>query len=67
MSLRYEQYHALKRSRKLLREMLRPGFKKFKAQEIRDKAYGCLRHFPTLSENGQPLFSEDEFTVDDYK
>ena len=59
MSLRYEQYNALKLSKEFLTVLLRHPKK-----EIRDKAYNCLRHFPRLEESGKPQFSKDEFTPD---
>lgn len=35
-----------------------------KGSELKDRAYSCLRHFPTLDEHGKPLFSRDEFGPD---
>ena len=64
MSLRYEQYNALKTTREFLRSIL-DGSAPSKKVDLRDKAYHCLRHFPFLHDNGQPIFSKDEFTIDE--
>ncbi len=64
MSLRYEQYWSLRRTREFLRElMVHKG--RITKKELRDKAYRCLRHFPALTEKGQPMWSKDEFTEDE--
>ena len=63
MSLRYEQYRALKMTRDLLRDVLHwQGPITHKA--IKDMAYRCLKHFPHLDEQGQPYWSNDELTED---
>lgn len=61
MSLKYEQCTALLRTQTFLRSILQGTEPKTK-KELREKAYGCLRHFPPLNENGLPRFSNDEFT-----
>lgn len=64
MSLRYEQYRALISTRKFLTElMLGNGHTK----DDRERARCCLRHFPILLRNGEPLFSNDEFECPEYK
>lgn len=63
MSLRYEQYNALKKSRDFLRLLMTPDRPK-KVSEIRELAYSCLRHFPYLWESGEPMWSQDHFTDD---
>ena len=63
MSLRYEQYAALKRSRDFLRWIMTHRGRITK-KELRDRAYRCLRHFPFLYESGQPMWSKDPFTKD---
>jgi len=65
MSLRYEQYRALKKSRAFLRELLSSPHRSWTAKEIKEKAYDCLRHYPYMNEHGKPFFSEDEFTNED--
>ena len=63
MSLKYEQYRALLRTREFLRDLLLPTRPK-KAKEIKARAYSCLRHFPFLKENGEPMWSQDNFRLD---
>ena len=64
MSLRYEQYHSLQMTKEFLRDLLTvEDYPKTKG-EMRERAFLCLRHFPFLHENGQPMWSEDDFTED---
>ena len=64
MSLRYEQYYSLKKTQTFLRELLlRPG--RWSKAELREEAGSCLKHYPHLTEKGQPMWSKDEFTEDD--
>lgn len=60
MSLRHEQHRALLRTREFLRDLLLPTRPK-KAKEIKMRAYSCLRHFPFLKEDGEPMWSQDNF------
>lgn len=60
MSIKIEQYQALKNTRNFLRELLTPERPKT-ARELKEKATRCLRHFPFLKETGEPIFSKDEF------
>ena len=63
MSLRYEQYHALKTTREFLRELVQwPG--RMNKRDVRDRAIRCLHHYPFLHESGEPMFSTDPFTED---
>ena len=64
MSLRYEQYNSLKRTREFLRSLLSPETRPKTVKELREKVHRCLRHFPPLHESGQPRWSQDEFTAD---
>jgi hypothetical protein len=64
MSLRYEQYWALKRTRDFMRTILAGEQPKTKT-EMREEAYRCIKHFPPLNEHGKPWWSHDEFTADD--
>jgi len=64
MSVRYEQYGALKRTREFLRLLLTTERPK-KVSEIRKLAYSCLRHYPFLRESGEPMWSRDPFTKDE--
>lgn len=64
MSLRYEQYWSLKKTQQFLRDLLMPDTRPKTAKAIRERAHSCLRHFPFLHENGEPMFSRDDFTTD---
>ncbi len=64
MSLRYEQYNALKKTRAFLSNILCVGTDIKSLKAMRNAASDCLKHFPPLYENGQPVFSQDEFTED---
>jgi hypothetical protein len=59
MSLRCEQRRALQATREFLRQLLVPG-KRWTKTDLRRCAAGCLRHFPFLKANGEPLWSQDE-------
>jgi len=61
MSLRYEQYAALRRTRQLLSDLLHPSTRPRTVKELRGRASACLRHFPFLEESGKPIFSQDNF------
>ena len=61
MSLRYEQYYALYKTHEFLRDLLHGSTRPKTGKELKDRAYSCLRHFPFLKENGEPMFSRDDF------
>lgn len=61
MSLKYEQYHSLKKTQNFLRDLLSTDTRPKTVKELKDRAYSCLRHFPHLKENGEPMFSRDNF------
>jgi hypothetical protein len=63
MSLRYEQYYALLRTREFMRKLLWEAGK-MKTSEIKQGAGDCLHHFPHLDDKGQPFWSQDPFTDD---
>jgi hypothetical protein len=65
MSLRHEQYRSLKHTREFLFSLLDPSVTKRVPRAIRKKASACLRHYPTLRENGEPMFSQDTFQPGD--
>jgi len=65
MSLRNEQYNSLRKTREFLRLLMTPQRPK-RAKEIKEMAYSCLRHFPFLTENGEPMWSQDPFTKDEF-
>lgn len=62
MSLRYEQYTALRRTREFLSSLIRYPTRTMTGVKL--EALRCLRHFPPLTEAGEPMFSRDEFTTD---
>jgi len=59
MSIKTEQYRALKMTREFL-----SGKRPTTVKEWNEKTSRCLRHFPFLKETGEPIFSKDEFTKD---
>jgi hypothetical protein len=62
MSLKYEQHHSLKKTQSFLRDLLFTDTRPKTVKELKDRAYSCLRHFPHLKENGEPMFSQDGFS-----
>jgi hypothetical protein len=67
MSLRYEQYRALQLARKLLVEIINKPHSQWTACALKSKAAQALRHFPALTDKGEPFFSKDTLTVDEVK
>lgn len=65
MSLRFEQYWALRKTRDFLWDLLDPRKRPKTAAEMRQRARSCSKHFPFLEESGKPIFSQDEFGPDD--
>jgi hypothetical protein len=63
MSLRYEQYRSLQKTQAFLRDLL-ANEERWTKKELRERAYSCLRHYPSLTEKGRPMFSQDPFTED---
>jgi hypothetical protein len=61
MSLKFEQYESLKRTRELLFDLLDPKKRPKSVKETRNRVFSCLRHFPPLREDGEPVFSNDDF------
>lgn len=61
MSLRYEQYTSLRRTRQFLADLLHPSTRPKTVKELRGRASACLRHFPFLEESGKPIWSHDNF------
>lgn len=69
MSLRYEQYRALKRSESVLSRIAyqwdtSEELPLEERESIQEAARGALRHFPYLDAEGEPYWSQDEFTKD---
>ena len=65
MSLRREQYWALKKTRQFLSDMLFPQTRPKTIKELKQRVFSCTRHFPSLDEHGRPYFSKDEWGPDE--
>jgi hypothetical protein len=65
MSLRREQYYALKKTQTFLRDLLFTDTRPKKVSELKARAHSCLRHYPFLDNDGKPMFSRDGFGPDD--
>jgi hypothetical protein len=61
MSLRFEQRRALLKARDLLRDLLDPKRRPKTVRELRERASSALRHYPFLTERGEPMWSQDGF------
>ena len=59
MSIRREQYYALLKTRDFLYACLTPQTRPKGARALKEAARACLRHFPFLTEQGEPMFSQD--------
>ena len=59
MSLKYEQYRALRETQLFLRDILRGP--RSPQLVLKQRASRCLHHFPFLRKTGEPMFSKDEF------
>ena len=61
MSLKKEQYYSLLITRDFLRNLLDKKTRPKNITEMTREALRCLRHYPFLKENGEPMFSKDNF------
>lgn len=66
MSIRIEQYRALKMTKEFLFEMLDPKNTPRVPADVRRRASLCIRHYPALLENGEPMFSKDDIGLTAY-
>ena len=64
MSLRYEQYRSLRYTKEFLHDLLTVERYPKTKREMRQRVFDCLRHYPFLFENGQPMWSKDDITED---
>ena len=64
MSLRAQQYRALKQARTFLLDLCDRTYHP-PISELRKRASRCLRHYPPPDEHGQPIFSRDPFGPDE--
>lgn len=62
MSLRYEQYNAIKLTKILLYDLLDTQNRPRRVHELKQRVYKCLRHYPILTERGEPIFSKDNLS-----
>lgn len=62
MSLKYEQYQSLLKTRDFLYFILKDN-SKWSKKELRKKASSCIRHFPPLDKKGKPYFSIDNIVI----
>ena len=66
MSIRIEQYRALKMTKEFLFEMLDSKKTPRVPGDVRRRASRCLRHYPPLFQNGEPMFSKDDIGLTAY-
>ena len=59
MSLRYEQYNALRKTKDFLMDLTDIKKRPKTVREMKARVYSCLHHFPPLDKNGKPIFSRD--------
>lgn len=59
MSLRNEQYQSLKSVKELLHQILEKAMPR---SEMKKRIIQALRHYPPLTDKGEPIFSQDEIT-----
>jgi len=67
MSLRYEQYRSLLLAKALLLEIINKPHAHWTAHTLKRRAAQAMRHFPCLTEKGEPDWSRDTMTVDEVK
>jgi len=58
MSVKEEQYRSLKMTRELLFDLCDTKRRPKTVKETKDRVRYCLRHFPFLKEDGEPMFSK---------
>ena len=62
MSITIEQYRSLLRTREFLYSLLWKETRPKNITELKRQARACLRHYPSLRENGEPIFSNDNIS-----
>ena len=65
MSLRYEQYASMRRTRSFLSALLDPRQTPRVPRAARKTASDCLHHFPCLRDSGEPMWSMDKIKQPD--
>jgi hypothetical protein len=62
MSLRYEQHESLRRTKEFLFDLLLTDKRPKTVKELKSRVRRCLRHFPPLTKDGEPMFSNDPWS-----
>ena len=62
MSLRFEQEASLLMTREFLLDLLTTNTRPKTVKELKARAKRCLRHYPPLDVDGNPIFSNDDFS-----
>jgi hypothetical protein len=62
MSLRHEQHTSLLITREFLLDLLNTSTRPKTVKELKTRAQRCLRHYPPLDVDGNPIFSNDGFS-----
>lgn len=63
MSLKREQFRSLAVTQAFLFDLLDPKRRPKTVKELKDRAHRCLRHWPPLKTDGEPMFSKDNFSL----
>jgi hypothetical protein len=64
MSLRFEQEASLLMTREFLLDLLNTSTRPKTVKDLKERARRCLRHYPPLTQDGEPMFSNDGFSLD---
>jgi hypothetical protein len=48
-------------TREFLHDLLQSDTRPKTVKELKERARRCLRHYPFLKEDGEPMFSQDDF------
>jgi hypothetical protein len=59
MSVKSEQYNSLIKTRRFLVDLLDSKERPKTVSEMKKRSLECLRHFPFLKEDGEPMFSNN--------
>jgi len=58
MSIRAEQFRSLLSTRNLMYDLLRTDRRPKTVREMKERVRRCLKHYPFLKEDGEPIFSK---------
>lgn len=59
MSLRHEQHASLLMTREFMLDLLTTSTRPKTVKQLKERARRCLRHYPPLDVDGNPIFSND--------